>query len=212
MKKLLLGLARRKSMGRLIGFAFAHCSGILPVRRVAANKSAVCFDHPVPCYDRHLLILPRRAVASLLHIWEEALLPDIVRTAVQASRLKLGSGGRILLCANGGCRQEVKQLHFHLYAQKHGAAEELLAKVPGTEILHGPTHLLTLKQLGEKSRVEIALRDTAEDDPTYALLTGMAALLRRLDAEYGIEGKGYSLPMRLDPNGNNAVEKVWVEF
>ena len=119
----------------------------------------------MPCYDRHLLILPRRMVATFTDIREEALLPEVVHTAVQASRLALGNGGHILLCANGGCRQEVKQLHFHLYVQKHGTAEELLSKAHGHEILHSPTHRVTLKRLGDKNRVEIALRDTAEDDP-----------------------------------------------
>ena len=46
MKKLLLGLARRKSMGKLVGFAFAHCANILPLKRVAANKKRGLLSSP----------------------------------------------------------------------------------------------------------------------------------------------------------------------
>jgi histidine triad (HIT) family protein len=80
----------------------------------------MAFKHPMPVYPIHILIVPKKAVGSLLSLYEQEnnfaqqFITDLiacVRRLVDDMGLET-AGYRIIV--NGGKYQDVPQLHFHL--------------------------------------------------------------------------------------------------
>src|ERR1044071_2836161 len=59
MRRLLLVLAP------LIGWIFAHMSFAIPVHRLRETETLLAFYHPKPAYPFHVLLVPKKSVASL---------------------------------------------------------------------------------------------------------------------------------------------------
>jgi histidine triad (HIT) family protein len=91
-------------------------SQILPLDRQAETKTLVDFRHPQPAYPIHVLIMPKKQVASLeaLDPADSAFLTDLFATAQNLVReFGLAAAGCKLI-VNGGTFQEFPQHHFHL--------------------------------------------------------------------------------------------------
>lgn len=89
-------------------------SFIIPVKRLHETKTLMAFHHPQPSYPFHVLLLPKKAVASLkeLDSADTAFLVDLfstVQSLVAEFRLPA-----YRLIVNGGDYQDFPQLHFHL--------------------------------------------------------------------------------------------------
>ena len=89
-------------------------SFILPIERLRETSNLIAFKHPKPAYAFHVLVVPKRAVASLaeLNPKDTAFLTDLYATAqslVQEYQLPA-----YRLIVNGGEYQDFPQLHFHL--------------------------------------------------------------------------------------------------
>jgi len=113
---LLLRLARSSIGALLIGWAFAHASFALPLRRLRETNSLVAFHHPQPSCPVHILIMPKKALRSLADLTPDdaPLLLEVFQAAHGlAVEFNLEQSGYRLI-VNGGAYQEVKQLHFHL--------------------------------------------------------------------------------------------------
>jgi histidine triad (HIT) family protein len=113
-------LARSRLASFLIGFVFAHMSFAIPVQRLRETKTLLAFYHPKPSYAMHILLVPKRAVASLMALApnDTAFLTDLMTTVQGLVReLNLEPAGYRLI-ANGGEYQDVPQLHFHLVSGK----------------------------------------------------------------------------------------------
>ena len=112
----MLSLAR-SALGRyLIGWVFARMSFLIPVQRLRETATLVAFHHPRPGYAVHILIVPKRAIASLAELTaaDQDFMADLF-ACVQGLVAELGleaAGYRLI--ANGGKYQDVAQLHFHL--------------------------------------------------------------------------------------------------
>lgn len=52
----------------LIGWIFAHMSFAIPVQRLRETKTLMAFYHPKPAYAFHVLLVPKKAVASLMEL------------------------------------------------------------------------------------------------------------------------------------------------
>jgi histidine triad (HIT) family protein len=88
----------------------------LPVQRLRETDTLLAFYHPRPAYRLHILIVPKRAAASLLELGpgDAAFLADLVAVTQSLVReMGLEETGYRLV-ANGGPYQELPQLHFHL--------------------------------------------------------------------------------------------------
>jgi histidine triad (HIT) family protein len=120
MKFVFLRLARTAWAGRILGWMFAHMSFAIPVNRLRETETLLAFHHPSPAYPVHVLIVPKRARASLLDLQpgDADFLRDLV-TVVQSLVRELGLAEKgYRLVANGGAFQDVKQLHFHLIGEE----------------------------------------------------------------------------------------------
>ncbi|MBI5935084.1 MAG: HIT domain-containing protein [Chloroflexi bacterium] len=95
---------------------FAHMSFAIPVKRLRETDTLMAFYHPKPAYPFHVIIVPKKDVASLMHLnaSDAAFLSDLystVQSLVDEHKLPA-----YRLIVNGGEFQEFPQLHFHLVA------------------------------------------------------------------------------------------------
>ena len=102
---------------RLIGWIFTYMSFLIPVARLRETSNLIAFHHPSPSHKFHVLIIPKREVASLAQLdpADTVFLADLYSTVqslvdefhLQAYRLIL----------NGGGYQDFPHLHFHLISE-----------------------------------------------------------------------------------------------
>ena len=98
----------------LIGWVFEYMNFSIPVRRLRETKTLMAFHHPKPSYTFHVLLIPKKTVASLAEFDSKdlAFLTDLysaVQSLVDEFHL---SAYRLII--NGGDYQDFPQLHFHL--------------------------------------------------------------------------------------------------
>lgn len=120
--RFLFRVARSRVAGLFIGWVFAHMSFAIPVHRLRETATLMAFEHPKPSYPLHILIVPKKAVASMMQITgaDALFLVDVMQTVQSlVAEYQLEARGYRLIC-NGGTYQDVAQLHFHLISEQHG--------------------------------------------------------------------------------------------
>jgi histidine triad (HIT) family protein len=98
----------------LIGWMFAHMGFALPVKRLRETNTLIAFYHPKPAHPFHMLLVPKKAVASLkeLDSTDTAFLTDLYSTVQNlVDEFQLPA---YRLIVNGGEYQDFPYLHFHL--------------------------------------------------------------------------------------------------
>lgn len=87
---------------------------VLPVRRLCETDTLLAFYHPNPIHVFHVLLVPKKAIASLheLSPSDASFLVDLFETVRElAEQFNLPA---YRLIVNGGAYQDFPQLHFHL--------------------------------------------------------------------------------------------------
>ncbi|MBN2116678.1 MAG: HIT domain-containing protein [Anaerolineales bacterium] len=86
----------------------------IPVKRLHETKTLLAFHHPQPSYPFHVLLVPKKAVASLeeFDLTDTAFLADLFSTAQSLVNEFCLPAYRLIV--NGGDYQDFPQLHFHL--------------------------------------------------------------------------------------------------
>jgi len=89
-------------------------SFVIPVQRLRETETLVAFQHPKPAYKFHILIVPKKALMTLmeLDLNDSTFLTDLyaaVQSLVNEYHLTA-----YRLIVNGGDYQDFPQLHFHL--------------------------------------------------------------------------------------------------
>ena len=103
----------------LIGWIFEHMSFAIPVKRLRETDNLMVFRHPKPTYPFHVLLVPKKAIASFLDLEPgSAFLTDL--TAAVQSLVEEYQLTAWRLIVNGGENQDFPQLHFHLVADAEG--------------------------------------------------------------------------------------------
>ena len=104
----------------IMGIAFGKFSKLLPVKRVKETSKVVAFWHPKPFWEKHILIIPKKQIKNITSLKYEdcEYLFEVFKVAGEiVNELDWEKEGYSLL-VNGGKRQEVNQLHFHLHSGK----------------------------------------------------------------------------------------------
>ena len=125
LQHLLLRVARSGLAKYLLGWVFAHMSFALPVKRLHETEQVIAFFHPQPSHPVHILLVPKRQIASLMALTADAsdFYRDLFATVQRLVRqFDLERGGYRLI-ANGGAYQDVPHLHFHLVSDAGADAE-----------------------------------------------------------------------------------------
>ena len=97
----------------------------IPVARLFESNLVVAFHHPKPVADIHVLIVPKRKIASILHLTDNdaPVLADVFKAAqAVVEQLQIMPNGYRLI-VNGGDYQDVRQVHWHLLS---GQRSELM--------------------------------------------------------------------------------------
>jgi len=98
----------------LIGWIFANMSFAIPIKRLRETETLLAFHHPRPSYSFHILLVPKKAVASLKEFdsTDTSFLSDLYSTVQSlVDEFHLAA---YRLIVNGGDYQDFPQLHFHL--------------------------------------------------------------------------------------------------
>jgi histidine triad (HIT) family protein len=108
----------------LIGWIFAHMSFALPVKRLRETDTLMAFHHPKPAYQFHVLLVPKKAVISLMEFdpTDTTFLTDLYSTVQSLVAEFQLTAWRLIV--NGGEYQDFPQLHFHLISD--GEAQQVL--------------------------------------------------------------------------------------
>jgi histidine triad (HIT) family protein len=99
---------------------FRYMSFAIPVERLHETNTLIAFYHPKPSYRFHVLIVPKRSIASLttLSSSDSDFMIDLFETIkTLVAKFELEKHGYRLIC-NGGEYQDVPLLHFHLVADQ----------------------------------------------------------------------------------------------
>ena len=107
-----------------IGRLFAHMSFALPLHRLRETQSLVAFHHPRPSYPVHILLVPKKAIASLTELTtgDKDFIADLFPTVQSlVAEFDLEAAGYRLV-VNGGPSQDVAVLHFHLISETERAS------------------------------------------------------------------------------------------
>ena len=96
------------------GWVFAKMSFVLPVNRLRETDTLLAFYHPKPSYPFHVLIVPKKAVQTLVELnpSDSAFLTDLFSTVQLLVNEFHLTAYRVIV--NGGEYQDFPQLHFHL--------------------------------------------------------------------------------------------------
>jgi histidine triad (HIT) family protein len=119
MKTAFQRLLRSRLANMLIPWLLAHMSILIPLHRLRETDTLMAFHHPQPSYPLHILIVPKREIASLLEITpsDQQFLVDLFTCVRElASEFKLEEKGYRLI-ANGGAFQDFPHFHFHLISE-----------------------------------------------------------------------------------------------
>jgi histidine triad (HIT) family protein len=105
---------------RFIGWIFENMSFAIPVKRLRETETLLAFHHPKPSYPFHVLLVPKKAVASLKEFdgKDSAFLGDLYATVQSLVEEFHLSAYRLIV--NGGEYQDFPQLHFHLISEVEG--------------------------------------------------------------------------------------------
>lgn len=117
------GQVGKRLIGRLFSWGVMYMSFAIPVKRLRETPSVLAFMHPQPAYPLHILLVPRRSIASFgaLAPQDADVLQELVQTAqslVQEYELEK-YGYRLII--NGGPNQDFPHLHVHLVSNSYPA-------------------------------------------------------------------------------------------
>ncbi len=86
----------------------------IPVGRLRETETLMAFYHPKPSYPFHVLLMPKKAIASLKELDpnDSSFLTDLYSTVQSLVDEFHLSAYRLIV--NGGEYQDFPQLHFHL--------------------------------------------------------------------------------------------------
>lgn len=117
-----------------IGWIFEHMNFAIPVKRLYETETLLAFYHPEPSYPFHVLLVPKKAVASLkeLDSTDTAFLSDLYSTVQNlVNDFKLPA---YRLIVNGGENQDFPQLHFHLISEVEGQSSIVKGSVSTLDV------------------------------------------------------------------------------
>ena len=105
---------------RVVGWVFENMSFAIPVKRLCETDTLMAFYHPRPAHKFHVLLVPKKSVASLKDFdsKDSAFLGDLYATVQSLVEEYHLSAYRLIV--NGGEYQDFPQLHFHLIADVEG--------------------------------------------------------------------------------------------
>ena len=192
LKKLLFKIAKGPFMGKIVGMAFQYFDWAIPVKKVYSSKDIIAFYHPRPSYENHIIISPKRAVKNLQQLASDNFskyFVKILETAREICEMHPEYHDSFVLVANGGKRQEVQQVHFHMFTGRE-IVNEYAAQEQNESVFYSDRDIFVLKHPNPNWEVHFAIK------PVSSQMAGNESILYSidlLDNEFNIVQRGYSL-------------------
>lgn len=100
----------------IIGIAFGKLSKLLPVKKIEETKKVLAFWHPQPSWEKHIVIVPKKAIKGITSLKNEDLpfISECLELGGKIAKNLNWDEKRYSIIAHGGTAQTVNQLHFHL--------------------------------------------------------------------------------------------------
>ena len=91
-------------------------NGRTPVRVVAETERVLAYHHTRPSYPVHIVVIPRRHIASLIALatGDDALVVEMLAIVRRIAASVLEEHGAARIITNLGAYQESKHLHWHI--------------------------------------------------------------------------------------------------
>lgn len=89
-------------------------SGRTPVRIVRETDNVLAYHHTRPFWPVHIVVIPKRHIASLLTIDDDQLLLELLRVVREVAAEVLAEHGACRVLTNLGQYQDSKHLHWHV--------------------------------------------------------------------------------------------------
>lgn len=94
-------------------FGINYCINIMPLKVKVKSKNCVMIYHPQSIAELHYVIVPRKRIGNI-----EAFLMNAGEWLSFVNFIEENLEFRnVSLCCNSGCRQEVNQVHFHVFSK-----------------------------------------------------------------------------------------------
>jgi histidine triad (HIT) family protein len=89
-------------------------SGRTPVRTVRETDNVLAYHHTRPFWPRHIVVIPKRHISSLLTIDDDSLLLELLSVVREVAEGVLAEHGACRVLTNLGEYQDSKHLHWHV--------------------------------------------------------------------------------------------------
>ena len=101
-------------------------TGKTPVQVVTETENVLAFYHTRPFFERHIVVVPKRHIASLVTLKESdrELLIELFETIKKVALQLTVEKGAARVLTNLGNYQDSKHLHFHVYYGKQIRPDE----------------------------------------------------------------------------------------
>jgi diadenosine tetraphosphate (Ap4A) HIT family hydrolase len=198
LSRLAFKIALHPTVGSVVGYGFEYAAPLLPVQKLFLTPKTIVFYHPRPAWKTHYLIVPRKKIKNLFWLTEASrheYFQDVLLCAAKVIREKL-EPSRYALIVNGGKRQDVLQVHFHLTGEQRYV--EPLEEMPKEVLLETPSFTVhMLSQANDKLHlVYIPKKDVpplSQWQNENATQTNFSLSLNELEQRFGLVAKGFSL-------------------
>ncbi|MBE5777750.1 MAG: HIT domain-containing protein [Clostridiales bacterium] len=198
LKKALFHIAKRPFMGKVAGAAFRYFSWLIPVKKAYSSRKTLAFYHPQPCYQNHIVLSPRRAIRNLQQLASDRFntyFPDLWMAVEEISRKYPEYSKAFSLVANGGRKQEVQQVHFHMFTDCEMVDVSCHSTETGNELFRNES-IRILKCPDRESHYVILPVVSSEVHRQADFCVYLKSVLQSIDllnSESGIVSGGYSL-------------------
>ncbi|WP_432664511.1 HIT domain-containing protein [Wukongibacter baidiensis] len=208
MKKFMFWIARRNFMGKIIGLIISKVPLLVPAKYVNCNEKVAGFYHPVPSYKKHILFIPRKIISTLLDVKKDSdvlIIKNLLDIAsLTAKELGMEKEG-FVICANGGKRQDVMQLHFHLYVGK--VINISNRKCSGYAEVINDEQIIVRYYEDEDSRLNIHIKLKSiipeNDEISEVLLYRVIELMPEMNKKFDLVDRGYSIILQYEEEAEN---------
>lgn len=197
LKQWLFKIAKRPLMGKVVGTAFRYCSFLIPVKKVYSSREILAFHHPKPSYNNHIVLSPKKVIRNLQQmasdnnryfagLWEAAKQIAASHTEYQDS---------FVLLANGGKRQEVQQVHFHMFTG-HKIVNAFSPRAQNETVIYRDNDIYILEHPNANWELHFVAAPVVHDPSKY--FQSVLQSIDILNAKYGFVQKGYSFVYQQD--------------
>lgn len=208
LNKFLFKIAKGSFIGKMTGIVFQYGSWAIPVKKIYSSKEIIAFHHPQPSYENHIIISPKRAVKNLqqmaldrfskyfVKVWEAV--KDICTACPKYT-------DSFVIVANGGKRQEIQQVHFHMFTN-HEIVNEYTAQGQAENIFYSDRDVCVLEHPNPNWEFHFVITPISSSETAgkeeYSYFRSVLHCIDRLNVKFHIVQRGYSLVYQYNKQKN----------